>query len=208
MTRSATIKSNAKEFIKRLEATGAEYNTRIMERIASIMDSIRYDSGNKEIIPNRILGRKIVQGKDGDKIALVLTPIVYFRHGEKHYAGSRYRYLRQLQPSVPGKVTERTGQLKETLTSPGSWKYTKRQAKLIGCSPHLNFTINPQYSDNQVSYVGTMAIRDSGPVKNMNMRLRQEAKGRKFFEPAINRNKSNVEPELMRGINAVVNKTL
>ena len=153
----------------------------VMYEMTNSMDRIRMRSGDKEIIPRR--GKKPYGTGRGYKIGMI-------------------RLYKQ-QPTHQNRLTERTGMLKDILTSSGTWSRSKKAMRLKA-SKHLVFWVKPQKEGSSRYYKARLAIMEKGN-RQLGYRIMNETRGeptkgkkRLFFEPAFKAEENNIKHNVAR----------
>jgi hypothetical protein len=219
MTRGKIIIANRREFIKRLEKAGIEYHMSIMRQLAGSADKAMKMTA-KQIIPNNVsttkgfIAEKIYkyptgwQAKVKHRVDYEVTLSKGANAGARVWR-SKYPWDAnyKVQKSTSGKVTSRTGQLYNVLAEKGTWDFTKSRGKFNG-NPHVKNQIRPQFSnDGKVTYLMDIGLSPSGPVVNMNQRLKLDTT-RPFFTTGINLTSYAVEPDMMSNVIGKINVTI
>jgi len=182
------VATNAKEFARWADKTAKAEAIGVMTAMSRVVDAGRMAAADN-VIPSNISGR-----------------VILWRKGRANAYGrsSNGRLIRasKLQPTTPGKVTERTGLLVKTLRQKGRWTITATRAKFE--APHWGINIRPQLSGRTLSFIGNVRLHDKGPVSDMAGRIRQErSKGRPFLKPGMESVFNHrIAPELVSSISS------
>lgn len=191
--------TNARDFVKSLEAHELKYHLDIMDTLAISLNNIRYRAALKYMYPSKYsvdVVKQVGINKHGG------ATMMAFHRG----ASGRLIPLTRLQPPKADKLTRRTGILFGVLVSPGTWQKSKTQYRLRA-DPRLMFWIRPQKEGNTSHYSGRMTITGR-PGDDLEYRLMHESRGargtgikRPFLAPAI----QDEFPQITRNLNKVVN---
>jgi len=192
MAKSQVV-SNARAFAAWADDKAKKEGVGVMTAMSYVIDESRMVAADA-IIPSAVSGRIILFGK-GRAGAYARSPVT----------GKLVRASR-LQPSTPGRLTERTGLLQKTLRTKGRWIINESRAKFEG--PHWGINIRPQLAGKTLSFIANVRLTDKGPVKDMVGRIAQEKfKGRPFLGPALTSTfNSRIAPELIANINSRLNQ--
>jgi hypothetical protein len=186
MAKSQVV-SNAKAFAAWSDDVAKKEATGVMTAMSYTVDAARMAAADL-IIPSSVPGRVILwsKGRAG-------------AYGRSSVTGRLVR-ANKLQPSTPGRLTERTGLYQKTLRTKGRWIISASRAKFD--APHWGINIRPQLSGGVLSFVGNVRLTDKGPVSDMAGRIYQEkVKGRAVLGPALQATfNERIAPELIANI--------
>lgn len=187
VSRTKVVNSNAAAFVRSLDKVGKEYNLSLLKHFSRVMDNIT-ELADKNIIPRNVPGARIkkvtVKGKTQYYAWTVQRVKKY--DDERTQTKAVWVPLYKIQKSTPGKVTERTGALRDVFRQKAVWNITQRKATLRALNKHLAFSIRPQISNGNTTYLLDAFIRDEGSTVDMRRRLALESQGgRMFFSPAV-----------------------
>jgi len=202
VSRTKVVNSNAGAFVRALDKVGKEYNLSLLKHFTVVMDEIKRQAA-ENIIPRNVPGARIKKVTWQGKTQYYAWTV---QRVAKEGGGTRARWvpLYKMQPSTNGKVTERTGALKDVFRQHGKWNITARQAtKLNVSNSHLDFKIRPQLQGVVMTYLLDAFVKDAGPTRDMKRRLDLERlSGRMFFYPALQSVfESKLPQEALKAIN-------
>lgn len=171
----STVVSNARAFAKRADDYALEQSKGMLTAMSTVIDAGRMAAADS-IIPSTVPGRVILWNKGRANA-----------YGRSAITGRLVR-ASKIQPSTPGRLTERTGLLQKTLRTKGYWSINPTRAKFE--APHWSINIRPQLEgrfSRVVSFVANVRLTEKGPVKDMIGRIDQERRrGRPFLGPSLN----------------------
>lgn len=191
------ILSNAREFVKKLDAVEKQLLREKMMGIADWMDKVRQSAVNDFMEPNKYKSTTFVRkNRQGDLVAFV------------RYDGRIYPH-RRLQKPVRNKVTIRTGTLAKAVTAPGRWQVNRpgTENKFNGQGQFgktVLMWIRPQ--SNGLLCRFTFGKGKSIPF--LEYRLAHNRKGRPFIEPAVRMNQTVFDQTVYKRIAKTANQTI